>query len=708
MANNVGRLGVVLGIDTAEFVTGLEKAKDKLDKFATTAMAGGKTIALALAAASVASLKYADDIYEVAKANEVAVDTIVKMKMALGQSGGEAENATKLMSSFASYVDKAAGGSFEAQQTFKNLGISLKDLSTLSMDELLTKTTEGLSKQSDSITRNAKAVDIFGKAMKGVDVLDFTEGMKSTDTITKQTADGIKEAGKLFDLLDKHAKDTALSFTSALAPALGKVNELLDGYINKNRSLKDTVHDAYNRFLPGMIVERLPQYMRKTPGGEAKRGGGYDIVDEEPKRDVKPGEDKDAKRLAQLKAEITMAMVMRGIDRGRAEIAMQMVYNKESELKTVLLALQYSADLAKIEEERTKAIAENHTKNPLIEGQINQKANIEKLTAAEKYKAEIARTESERKLKVYDDEQQMAESLGKWQAKITYEMERQIQEQELQMTLTNERLKYENSLFMLSQDDRNILMQEYDLEAKITEFKRQQMLAHEDPKDIEERAKRMRELGQQQISLNQDTIQQQKSFEYGWNQAYMSYMDNATNAANLANQAFNSITGNMNSALDNFVRTGKLNFADLTRSILRDLTAIQLKSQATSIFKSFGSDIFGAVAGMFTGGVSPGQSVTGIQSGMAMADGGSPPVGLATLVGERGPEMFVPRTAGSIIPNNQLSAMSGGGQTINYNGPYIEKLSAIDTQSSIQFLSKNKQTIWAANQSMARSVPTSR
>lgn len=708
MANNVGRLGVVLGIDTAEFVTGLEKAKDKLDKFATTAMAGGKTIALALAAASVASLKYADDIYEVAKANEVAVDTIVKMKMALGQSGGEAENATKLMSSFASYVDKAAGGSFEAQQTFKNLGISLKDLSTLSMDELLTKTTEGLSKQSDSITRNAKAVDIFGKAMKGVDVLDFTEGMKSTDTITKQTADGIKEAGKLFDLLDKHAKDTALSFTSALAPALGKVNELLDGYINKNRSLKDTVHDAYNRFLPGMIVERLPQYMRKTPGGEAKRGGGFDVFDEEPKREVKPGEDKDAKRIAQLKAEITMAMVMRGIDRGRAEIAMQMVYNKESELKTVLLALQYSADLAKIEEERAKAIAENHTKNPIIEGQINQKANIEKLTAAEKYKAEIARTESERKLKAYDDEQQMAESLGKWQAKITYEMERQIQEQELQMTLTNERLKYENSLFMLSQDDRNILMQEYDLEAKITEFKRQQMLAHEDPKDIEERAKRMRELGQQQISLNQDTIQQQKSFEYGWNQAYMSYMDNATNAANLANQAFNSITGNMNSALDNFVRTGKLNFADLTRSILRDLTAIQLKSQATSIFKSFGSDIFGAVAGMFTGGISPGQSVTGIPSGMAMADGGSPPVGLATLVGERGPEMFVPRTAGSIIPNNQLSAMTGGGQTINYNGPYIEKLSAIDTQSSIQFLSKNKQTIWAANQSMARSVPTSR
>jgi phage-related minor tail protein len=94
---------------------------------------------------------------------------------------------------------------------------------------------------------------------------------------------------------------------------------------------------------------------------------------------------------------------------------------------------------------------------------------------------------------------------------------------------------------------------------------------------------------------------------------------------------------------------------------------------------------------------------------MAMADGGEPPVGLATLVGERGPEMFIPRTAGTVIPNNQLaSAMGSGGQTINYNGTYIANMSAIDTQSGVQFLAKNKQTIWASYQSANRSVPVSR
>ena len=51
-----------------------------------------------------------------------------------------------------------------------------------------------------------------------------------------------------------------------------------------------------------------------------------------------------------------------------------------------------------------------------------------------------------------------------------------------------------------------------------------------------------------------------------------------------------------------------------------------------------------------------------IQSGLGFADGGRPPVGKASIVGERGPELFVPSTAGTIIPNNQI-----GGESITNN-----------------------------------------
>lgn len=45
------------------------------------------------------------------------------------------------------------------------------------------------------------------------------------------------------------------------------------------------------------------------------------------------------------------------------------------------------------------------------------------------------------------------------------------------------------------------------------------------------------------------------------------------------------------------------------------------------------------------------------------ANGGSPPVGKPSVVGERGPELFVPRTSGTIVPNNQL----GGATNIVVN-----------------------------------------
>jgi len=64
--------------------------------------------------------------------------------------------------------------------------------------------------------------------------------------------------------------------------------------------------------------------------------------------------------------------------------------------------------------------------------------------------------------------------------------------------------------------------------------------------------------------------------------------------------------------------------------------------------------IFGNTAGKFEKG-------GGILGLLPFADGGSPPVGRPSIVGEKGPELFVPRSSGNIIPNNKL----GGGNTNN-------------------------------------------
>ena len=172
----------------------------------------------------------------------------------------------------------------------------------------------------------------------------------------------------------------------------------------------------------------------------------------------------------------------------------------------------------------------------------------------------------------------------------------------------------------------------------------------------------------------------------------------------------NAVFQDMESALTNFVKTGKLSFKDLAKSIIQDILAIQIKAQATRLF-----DSVGGVGGL----LKLGMSVFNPAAGAAGAVGSFPaagPIMMAanggdidgpTIVGERGPELFIPKGAGTVIPNHKMGdAMSA--PSVVYNGPYIASMSAIDTQSATQFLARNKLGVWSANQSAARSLPTSR
>ena len=63
--------------------------------------------------------------------------------------------------------------------------------------------------------------------------------------------------------------------------------------------------------------------------------------------------------------------------------------------------------------------------------------------------------------------------------------------------------------------------------------------------------------------------------------------------------------------------------------------------------------LFGSILG------SAGKPGGGLLGALGLfANGGIPPVGKPSIVGEKGPELFVPRSSGMIVPNNKLG---GGG-----------------------------------------------
>ena len=171
-------------------------------------------------------------------------------------------------------------------------------------------------------------------------------------------------------------------------------------------------------------------------------------------------------------------------------------------------------------------------------------------------------------------------------------------------------------------------------------------------------------------------------------------------SAKRTQQVFDSVFGNLSSAIDNFVKTGKLSMKDLARSIIQDLIAIQMKAM---VLRFLGS-AFANISAAGTYGTIPGSEQTRMlaaqEKGFTRAAGGSVTNNTPYLVGERGPELFMPSGSGTIIPNNQMGNM--GGQT-NVTNNYIN---AIDVKSFEDRLLGSSNTIWAANQYANKNLST--
>jgi phage-related minor tail protein len=96
------------------------------------------------------------------------------------------------------------------------------------------------------------------------------------------------------------------------------------------------------------------------------------------------------------------------------------------------------------------------------------------------------------------------------------------------------------------------------------------------------------------------------------------------------------------SAFEDAVIAGK-KFSDVLKSLAQDIAKIILRKTIT---EPLGKFISTSIEGIFK------------------ADGGPVSGGSPYIVGERGPELFVPNVSGGIVPNDALAGV-GGGVTIN-------------------------------------------
>ena len=98
--------------------------------------------------------------------------------------------------------------------------------------------------------------------------------------------------------------------------------------------------------------------------------------------------------------------------------------------------------------------------------------------------------------------------------------------------------------------------------------------------------------------------------------------------------------------------------------------------------------------------------ITGpIMALFGLASGGPAKAGQPYIVGEEGPELFIPKSSGTVIPNDQTMAMAGGpamgmgGTTVNYN------IQAVDAPSFQQLVARDPEFIFNVSRAGARRTP---
>ena len=530
MATNVGRLGVVLGIDTSELITGLGKASLEISKFVDKAKPALLGAAAAMAALTAKAIAYADEVSDLAAANDLAIGTVINLGLGLDNAGGKGENAGKLIASFTSKIDQAAEGSKGAQRAFDRIGVSLGDIASKSNQQLLEDTIAKIASIEDPVARNALAFEVFGRAAKGVDFKQLNRELTENKEITQEQAAAIKAAGDVADKMNRRMKELYITIATELGPKLLATIEYLNTLSEKGTLVADVFRTVFETIaILGanvyFVIERLGSAVVALleASGRALKGDFAGALD------VFKGYNTESERLRENLDKFERRITNRGSNI-EGELGGGAVGNTEGGTERNVR----NAD----EEARRKAelISQAYiNQNDLLREQLIRKGQLVYLSEKDREVAQaIFQIEDDRLKKIQD-------------------LQRQIQEESIKPDAT-----------------RN--------DSLIGELKKQIDL-------IDTLAEAYKGLTVEQIRSQQAA---QSTFEFGFNQSFKKFAEDATNAAKIGAHVFDTFASSAEKALDQFVRTGKVAFGDLVREMLIDLAKVEIKAQAISLLKAAG------------------------------------------------------------------------------------------------------------------------
>jgi lambda family phage tail tape measure protein len=699
---NIARLGVVLGINTAEFQAGIKSAMKSVDKLVNALPKIGLAAAAAGAGLAVLVKKGIDELDkldEVSQKIGVTVENLSSLGKVAKIEGMSIDDLAGSLVKLTRTISEANTGSEQAAQAFKSMGL---DPSTFkNSEDALLQISDKFSQYRDGLKKTALAVDLFGKSgaamipflNQGSDLIKQIQG--ELDSFGNASTKAAVEAAEFNDRMAKMGivvNTLFQKFVSELLPTLNNFtqalfdtftySDILRNEINKLVAIQ-AVRWAENLAIALAHVLDVAIFVARaviaigdsfrvvaadtqvlwqalkvfTPGAVTDTMGWYEEL-----QNVKNYRKEVLKEASESHAAL--------VDKNAAfftDLTKQSV--EYARLSRLFAYDEFGSDGAAIGKPDAPA---GYTK-PKSGKENNMLAEAQKLSA--EYERE--RNHSLDMLRIRD---QMAGYT---------ENERRVQE------AVNEVLNATSKKLQEIADKR---------EAAAGRDASAEVLA-----EYDKQYAAVEKLGKEYVTLaklqQESSIAAQRTFSYGWNQAFRQYAEDSENYATMAGDMFSAVTGAMSTAIDNFVESGKFSFKDFAGSIIKDLIKIELKMQAMQLFRMGVNAVMGAFSGGIGGATTIGAGTleggAGALAFPVRANGGT--VTGATIVGERGAELFVPGRSGTIIPNNNLGSALGGNTYVTNN--YID---AIDTKSFEERVLSSSNAVWAANQYANKSLQVGR
>ena len=588
------------------------------DMSSSVGMVTGKIAGLTAVLAAIGSaaqvkglIDSADNMVKLSQKTGIAVSELSSLSNTADLAGVSNEQLGSALIKLNKSIAEAASGSKEQSEAFKNLGISVKDANgnIRPTSDILGDVAGAFSGAADGATKTQYAMALFGKA--GADLIPFLNTGKQ----------GIKEFGASFG--DEFAKNA-----EAFNDNLTKINQ----------QLKLILVDGINPMLVGlskMIVEF--QEGTKYSGGflDAIRNFGT----------INPFKN----------TEENLKTVREEIDSNNAAIERYKNANSDTRAlddynKHLQNRLNYLKAIQRNEMFATPRQGETSGMDTRLLGSDTRQTKALPALGGEKAKKEDNELEKSL-LKIRDSYLSVIDQV----TKLTDGEDALKVAQFARLGATDEQIKaYETYLALI----RNIT--EADKE-KLDNDLKQQKYDEQITKDAKEQADAIKKIFEDTRTPLENYIERIQNLQTILGKGLID-PDTFSRAVGLASDeltkftekgksdidllldAINGFGNEFTSTLTEAFMTGKLNFTDMVNSIQRDILRMLIKKNISDPAVSFLGDFFKGFGTRALGG----------------------PVSSNTpyMVGERGPELFVPNGSGSIVPNNKLG---GGGVTVVQN-----------------------------------------